>query len=100
MLPRPFSYVKTWVSVQLPEEGDGYASGYPHTHEPPHAWTLVHYLQPGDVPAPLDIFDAGQIVETIYPEPGLTVMFRNDVLHGARKNKGTTARVQLIATAI
>lgn len=96
----PFHYVKTWVSVQLPEVGSGYADGYPHTHEPPHAMTLVHYLQPSNVPVPLDIFDGDEVVESHIPEPGLTIMFRNDVKHGARKNNGTIPRVQLIATAI
>jgi len=96
----PIDYVKTYLSVQKPETGDGYAEQYPHTHEPPNGLTLVHYLQPGDKPAPLDIFDGDEVIETIYPEPGLTVFIPNNVRHGARKNNGTTDRIQLIATAL
>ena len=100
----PVSFVKTYLSVQEPEEGEGYASQYPHIHYPLDATTLIHYLQPGDVPAPLDVFDGteepGDVVETIYPEPGLTVFMPHTTWHGARKNNGTTNRIQLIATAL
>lgn len=96
----PIQSVKTWVNVQVPCEGEGYDKGYPHTHEPKHATTLVHYLDPGDKPAPLDIFDGGEVVETIYPEQGLTVFMPNSLLHGVRKNQGTLNRYAMIATAI
>jgi len=96
----PLSYVKTYLSVQKPEVGEGYAEQYPHVHYPLDGMTLVHYLQPGDNPAPLDIFEGGEVVETIYPEPGLTVFMPHDLKHGVRKNNGTTDRIQLIATAV
>lgn len=94
--------IKTWVSVQVPEDGDGYAHGYPHTHEPADGVTLVHYLDPGDVPAALEIFSAesDRVIEIIEPERGLTVFMANAVRHGVRKNRGTRDRVQLIATAL
>lgn len=92
--------VKTYISVQIPKEGDGYDEQYPHTHEPAYATTLVHYLQPGDKPAPLDIFEGNEVIETIYPERGLTVFIPNSTLHGVRKNNGTEPRIQFIATAL
>lgn len=96
----PIDYVKTYLSIQEPENGSGYAEQYPHTHEPKDGLTLVHYLQPGDKPAPLDIFEGGEVVETIYPEPGLTVFMPNNLMHGVKKNNGSTNRIQLIATAL
>ena len=96
----PIDYIKTYLSVQQPEKGHGYAEQYPHTHEPSNGLTLVHYLQPGDKPAPLDIFDNSEVVETIYPTPGLTVFMPNDIMHGVRKNSGLENRIQLIATAL
>ena len=96
----PVRFVKTYVSVQVPESGDGYAKDYPHVHYPQDATTLVHYLQPGDVPAELDIFEGGEVVDTITPERGLTVFIPHTVRHGVRKNHGTTNRVQFIATAL
>lgn len=96
----PINYVKTYLSVQQPEKGHGYAEQYPHTHEPKDGMTLVHYLQPGDKPAPLDIFNKGEVIETIYPKAGLTVFMPNDLMHGVRKNKGHENRIQLIATAL
>lgn len=92
--------VKTWISIQEPEEGEGYAAGFPHVHHPLAATTLVHYLDPGDIPAPLDIFNGETVVETIYPEQGLTVFMPNRVRHGVRKNSGKLNRVQMIATAL
>lgn len=96
----PIQSIKTWVCVQAPCLGEGYDEGYPHTHEPKHATTLVHYLDPGDQPAPLDIFNGDEVVETIYPEPGLTVFMPNSLLHGVRKNHGTQKRYAMIATAL
>lgn len=96
----PTRMVKTYLSCQLPEKGDGYAEQYPHIHHPLSATTLVHYLQPGDIPAPLDIFEGDQVVETIVPEAGLTVFIPNSTMHGVRKNQGTMPRIQLIATAL
>lgn len=102
----PARVVWTYISIQIPKDSapksfkDGYDNQYPHTHAPTDATTLVHYLQPGDKPAPLDIFEDGEVVETIYPERGLTVFMPNSVSHGVRLNRGTTNRIQLIATAI
>lgn len=94
-----FRYVKTYLSIQKPSKGEGYDEGFPHVHYPLNATTLIHYMQPGDVPAPLHIFDGDEVVETIFPEPGLTVFVPNSTLHGVLRNKGTTDRIQLIATA-
>ena len=96
----PCKHVKTYLSVQVPEDGDGYAEQYPHIHYPLYATSLIHYLQPGDNPAPLDVFEGDEVVETIYPEPGLTVFMPHTTLHGARKNNGHDNRIQLIATAL
>jgi hypothetical protein len=97
-----FKTVKTYLSTQVPVEGDGYDVDYPHIHYPLYATSLIHYLQPGDVPAPLDILTAkdGEVIETIYPESGLTVFMPHKTWHGARKNHGTENRIQLIATAL
>lgn len=98
----PVRWLKTWVSVQVPEIGNDWPHGYPHVHYPLNGTTLVHYLDPGDQPAPLVLFDdAGEHeVEEILPERGLTVLMPNARWHGVRKNHGTTDRVQLIATAL
>lgn len=95
-----FNYVKTYLSVQIPKTGEGYDDQFPHVHYPLYATTLIHYLQPGDKPAPLDILEGDEVLETIYPEPGLTVFVPNNVLHGVRINQGTIPRIQLIATAL
>lgn len=95
-----FKHVKSYISIQLPGSGVGYDDHYPHTHAPSTATTLIHYLQPGDVPAPLDIFEGEEVIETIYPEPGLTVYVPNSTMHGVRINQGTTPRIQMIATAL
>ena len=96
----PFKHVKTYISIQIPKKGEGYDIGYPHIHYPLDATTLVHYLEPGDVPAPLDIFEEKEVIETIYPERGLTVFMPNNLWHGVRLNNGTTNRIQLIATEL
>lgn len=102
----PTRVVKAYISIQIPKESadfsiqDGYDDQYPHVHGQSNATTLIHYLQPGDKPAPLDIFENGEVIETIYPERGLTVFVPNDVWHGVRLNQGTTNRIQLIATAV
>jgi hypothetical protein len=96
----PCGQVKTWVNVQVPVDTDGYAPGYPHTHEPKNAMTLVHYLYPGDKPAPLDVFQGETVIETIYPEVGLTVFMPNSLLHGVRNNRGKENRIAMIATAL
>ena len=101
----PTRVVKAYISIQVPKESaamavqEGYDDHYPHVHGQSNATTLIHYLQPGDNPAPLDIFENKEVVETIYPEQGLTVFVPNDVWHGVRLNQGSTNRVQLIATA-
>jgi len=96
----PVKKVKTWVSIQVPKEGEGYDIGYPHIHYPLNATTLVHYLQPGDNPAPLHIIVDDEVVEEVYPEQGLTVFMPNNLMHGVLKNNGTQDRIQLIATAL
>lgn len=95
-----FRLIKTYLSVQKPNIGSGYDEQYPHIHYPLDATTLVHYLQPGDIPAPLDIFDGDEVVQTIIPERGLTVFIPNCVKHGVMKNQGKEDRIQLIATAL
>lgn len=93
----PVKQIKMWVSIQVAAEGDGYDEHYPHVHYPLDGMTLVHYL--GGEPAPLDIFQEGEVVETIIPRPGLTVFMPNHIEHGARKHHGSD-RIQLIATAL
>jgi hypothetical protein len=95
----PIRRLRTWVNVQIPREGPGYDPGYPHVHQRNDALTLVHYIDPGDVPAPLDILDGETVVETIYPEANLTVFIPNGIWHAVRKNNGTRNRVAMIATA-
>lgn len=91
--------LRTWVNVQMPCPGEGYDAGYPHIHANTAGTTMVHYLDPGDVPAPLDIFDGEEVIETIYPEAGKTVYIPNGIKHGVRKNQGDLPRVAFIATA-
>lgn len=97
-----FDYVKTYLSVQKPVKGAGYDLGYPHQHVPLTGTTLIHYLDPGDVPAPLHILDAfdGNVLMEFIPEPGKTVFIRHDIWHGVLKNQGTKPRIQIIASAI
>lgn len=92
--------MKTYVSVQKPSELEGYAEGYPHIHYPTDGVTLIHYLQPGDVPAPLHVFIGNEVVEEIVPVAGKTVYMPHNVKHGVMQNKGTIDRVQFIATAL
>lgn len=94
----PCSRIKTYLSVQLPGKGCGYDTGYPHTHEPSYAVTLVNYLQPA--PAALDIFDGDTVIESILPEIGMTVFIPNHVKHGVRINQSDQSRIQFIATAL
>lgn len=95
-----FSSVKTYINCQVPKIETGYDDGYPHIHYPLDATTLVHYLDPGDDPAPLHILIDGRVVEVIFPERGLTVFMPNDLWHGVLKNNGTTNRLAMIATAL
>ena len=95
----PIKRMRTWVNVQIPREGPGYDPGYPHVHQDERALTLVHYVDPGNVPAALDILEDGEVVETIYPLPNLTVFIPNGVWHAVHKNNGTRNRLAMIATA-
>jgi len=95
----PVARIRTWVNVQVPLAGTGYDPGYPHVHQDATALTLVHYIDPGDVPAPLDILDDGRVVATVTPEANLTVFIPNGVWHAVRRNNGTRNRVAMIATA-
>ena len=89
----PVKALTSWINTHLPTTEVGYERGYPHTHKNNDGLVLIHYLLPGDKPAPLDVFEGDEIVETIYPEPGLTLYMPDGVKHGARKNNGTTNRV-------
>jgi hypothetical protein len=91
----PVKTLTSWINTHQPTAGVGYEKGYPHAHKNNDGLVLIHYLLPGDVPAPLDVFEreGGPIEESIYPEPGLTLYMPDGVWHGARKNNGTTNRV-------
>ena len=58
--------VKAYISIQEPKDSaafaiqDGYDDHYPHVHGQSDQTTLIHYLQPGDKPAPLDVFEDGE----------------------------------------
>jgi hypothetical protein len=91
----PVARVRTWVNVQIPRDGEGYDPGYPHVHQDTSALTLVHYIDSGDCPAPLDILEGGAVIETVYPEDNMTVFIPNGVWHGVRKNNGTRNRVAM-----
>lgn len=89
--------LRTWTNIQHAEEGEGYATGYPHVHHNENGTTLVLYLDPGDKPADLHIFDGEDVVERITPEKGKWVTIPNGVWHGVLKNHGSK-RVAMIAT--
>lgn len=95
----PIRRLRTWINVQVPLVGQGYDPGYPHVHQRDDALTLVHYIDPGDVPALLDILDGGRVTETVTPEANLTVFIPNGIWHAVHKNNGTRNRVGMIATA-
>jgi len=95
----PVHRVRTWVNVMAPDPGKGWDKGYPHSHADSTALSLIHYIDPGDVPTPLHILEGHDIVETIYPEDNLTVFMPNGVLHGVYKNNGARNRVAMISTA-
>jgi hypothetical protein len=96
----PVVSIRTWVNVMLPDPKPGWDVGYPHVHQVDTALTLIHYVDPGDVPAPLHILDDNDnVLETITPEAGLTVFVPNGVRHGVLRNQGTRPRVAMIATA-
>jgi hypothetical protein len=90
--------IKTWVSVQQMEPGDGFAEHYPHVHYPLTGLTLVHYLQTGDTPAPLQILDGDEVIEEIAPYVGLVVFMPNAQRHGVLRHHDPVDRIQLIAT--
>ena len=92
--------IKVWISVQEPNDGEGYEQGYPHVHYPLYANTLVHYLDTGDVDTKLHIFDGDKVIEEVTPKKGMTVFMANDLKHGVLKNKGTKNRIQMIATGL
>ena len=95
----PTARVRVWANVQMPVEGDGYDEGYPHVHQNDLATTLVHYLDEGDEPAPLHIFDGDEVVEIHFPVAGKTIYMTNGTKHGVLKNHGTRPRVAIISTA-
>ena len=97
-----YSYIKTYVSIQSPSEGGGYDPGYPHQHSPLSGTSLIHYLQPGDVPAPLHVLDdeKGSVIFEYFPERGMTVFMPHHLWHGVLKNHGKEDRIQIIASAI
>ena len=96
----PIKRIKTWINIMVPDSRTGYDDGYPHVHYPLDGLTLVHYLEPGDSPAPLHIFDNDEVIEIIYPVKGLTVFMPNDLKHGVLRNNGTIERMAMIATAL
>lgn len=60
---------------------------------------MVLYIDPGDVPAPLEVLsDDLEIEETIIPEAGKCVFIPNGVWHSVHKNRGTRPRVAMIVT--
>jgi hypothetical protein len=87
--------VVTFLSIQPPERGDGYAEAYPHSHND----VIIYYLDPSDVPTPLHIFDEGKVVDEVVPYAGLSVYVPKQVLHGVPKHKGERDRIQIIAMA-
>lgn len=93
----PVKTVTMWINTHQPKKEVGYEKGYPHAHNNNDGLVLIHYLVPGDVPAPLDVLnDDGSLAEQIFPEPGLTVYMPDHVKHGARINNGTTNRIAFI----
>src|SRR5688572_28273359 len=40
----PVKRVRTWVNVMVPDPGDDWDKGYPHTHADSTALTLIHYI--------------------------------------------------------
>ena len=92
--------MRTWINIEVPVEGGGLSDGYPHTHKNSDGLMLIHFIEPGDKPAPLVIFDGGEIVQTVYPEAGLTAFVPDGVSHGAMRNNGTTDRIALMALAL
>ena len=83
------------LSIQKPEEGDGYHQDYPHTHRA----VLIYYLDPSDVPTPLHIFDGEVVVEEVVPHAGLMAYVPDNVSHGVPRHKGSRERIQIIAAA-
>lgn len=83
------------MSIQKPEEGDGYHQDYPHTHRA----VLIYYLDPSDVPTPLHIFEGDEVIEELVPEAGLMAYVPDNVSHGVPRHKGTKERIQIIAAA-
>lgn len=98
----PFSLIKTFISVQKPNAGEGWEAGFPHIHTPLNGTSLVHYLQAEKDSAPLHILDGedGEIVDTIKPSVGKTVIIPNQVYHGVKCHHGKENRIQLVAIAI
>ena len=82
-----------------PTDEAGWDEGYPHRHHDDTALTLVHYIDPGDLPTPLYILEDEMMIEVIYPEKDMSVFIPNGIEHGVRKNNGTRNRVAMIATA-
>lgn len=95
----PVKRIRTWINVEVPQKGEGWSDGYPHTHKNADGVMLIHYIEPGDKPSPLGVVtDEG--VTKIYPEAGLTAFMPDGISHGAFKNNGTTNRVALMALAL
>lgn len=92
--------IKTWISIQQAEPGEGFAEHYPHVHYPLDGLTLVHYLQTGEEPAPLQILGGDQVLEVIEPFVGLTVYMPNRQCHGVLRHHDPVDRIQLIASVI
>ena len=91
--------LRTWLNVMLPSDASGYDKGYPHVHNNTAAMTLVHYVDVGDKPPALDLFEGDDVVETITPQSNQTIYIPNGVKHGVHKNNGSLPRVAMISTA-
>ncbi len=83
----------------LPDKAKGYDKGYPHVHVDNRATTLVHYIDVGDKPPALDVFEGDEVVFSMIPQNNQTVYIPNGVKHGVWRNNGTRPRIALIATA-
>ena len=95
----PVHGMTEWINIHAPRAETGYEKHYPHTHCNNDGLALILYLQAGDKPAPLDVFDGDEVVESIYPEPGLALYMPDGVKHGARINNGTTKRIAFVVMA-
>jgi len=92
LLPGWHGNLHAWVTITPPTSEPGnFEPGYPHDHLA-HTVALIHWLDPGDNPAPLIVEDA--IVEIPW-EHGTIVLDGMDT-HAFMKNRGSRSRVALL----